>query len=76
MQTTGDRLALSPSDLNEYVECEHLTSLSAEVARGARPRPHVPNEHGELLRRKGEEHERAYLAQLRAEGRSPLCQYG
>jgi uncharacterized protein len=69
MQQDRGRLALSPSDLNDYVECEHLTTLSADVARGARPRPHVPNEHGELLRRKGEEHERAYLAQLRAEGR-------
>jgi uncharacterized protein len=64
------RLTLSPSDLNDHVECEHLTALSTDVARGRRPRPRVPNEHGELLRRKGEEHERAYLARLRAEGRS------
>jgi len=69
MQATNGRLVLSPSDLNDYVECPHLTTLALEVARGARRRPHVPNDHGDLLRRKGEEHEAAYLAALRAQGR-------
>src|SRR5262249_9626966 len=69
MQQHRGRLTLSPSDLNDYVECEHLTTLAVEVARGVRPGAHVPDEHGELLRRKGEEHERAYLERLRAEGR-------
>src|SRR2546425_4424062 len=69
MQATNSRLALSPSDLNDYVECAHLTTLALEVARGVRRRPHVPDDHGELLRRKGEEHEAAYLAELRAKGR-------
>src|SRR6185503_1181594 len=69
MQATNGRLVLSPSDLNDYVECPHLTTLALEVARGARRRPHVPNEHGDLLRRKGEEHEAAYLAALRTQGR-------
>src|SRR5262249_59904791 len=35
----------------------------------ARRRPHVPEDHADLLRRKGEEHEAAYLADLRAKGR-------
>src|SRR5437867_502489 len=69
MQATNSRLALSPSDLNDYVECAHLTTLALEVARGVRRRPYVPDDHGELLRRKGEEHEAAYLAELRARGR-------
>jgi len=69
MQATTCRLILSPSDLNDYVECAHLTTLALEVARGVRRRPHVPNDHGDLLRRKGEEHEAAYLAGLRAAGR-------
>ena len=68
MQAPDGRLILSPSDLNEYVECAHLTTLALEVARGARPRPHVPEDHVDLLRRKGEEHEAAYLAALRARG--------
>jgi len=69
MQATNSRLVLSPSDLNDYVECPHLTTLALEVARGVRRRPYVPNDHGDLLRRKGEEHEAAYLAELRAKGR-------
>ena len=69
MQLLADRLVLSPSDLNDYVECEHLTTLAREVACGKRSRPHVANQYGELLGRKGEEHEAAYLAHLRGEGR-------
>src|SRR5262245_40851162 len=69
MQATDGRLVLSPSDLNDYVECPHLITLALEVARGTRKRPYVPNEHGDLLRRKGEEHEAAYLASLRTQGR-------
>ncbi len=70
MQAVDGHLTLSPSDLNDYVECAHLTTLALEVARGSRARPHVADEHAELLRRKGEEHERAHLERLRAEGRS------
>jgi uncharacterized protein len=69
MQALDGRLVLSPSDLNDYVECPHLTTLALEVARGSRKRPFVLNEHGDLLRRKGEEHEAAYLTSLRAAGR-------
>jgi len=68
MQALNGRLVLSPSDLNDYVECPHLTTLALEVARGTRKRPFVPNEHGDLLRRKGEEHEAAYLTSVRAAG--------
>src|SRR5207247_3964815 len=59
----------APSDLNDHVECPHLTTLSLEVARGHRQRPHLPEDHADLLRRKGEEHEAAYLADLLAKGR-------
>src|SRR5499426_67467 len=70
MQATHGHLTLSPSDLNDYVECAHVTTLALEVARGERARPHVADKHAELLRRKGEEHERVYLERLRAEGRA------
>src|SRR5262245_44128969 len=69
MQVTGSRFILSPSDLNDYVECAHLTTLALDVARSTRRRPHVPEDHADLLRRKGEEHEATYLADLRAKGR-------
>src|SRR5213592_1625363 len=69
MQKVGGRITLSPSDLNDYLECPHLTTLALQVARGERSRPHVPDEEAELLRRKGGAHERAHLERLRAEGR-------
>src|SRR2546422_5849051 len=70
MQAIDGRLVLSPSDLNDHLECQHLTTLALEVARGERKRPFLAaDEHAELLRRKGELHERAYLERLRAEGR-------
>ena len=34
MQTRNGRILLSPSDLNEYVECQHASALSLEVVRG------------------------------------------
>lgn len=70
MRAIAGNLSLSPSDLNDYVECAHLTTLALEVARGGRAQPHVADEQAELLRRKGEEHERAHLERLRAEGRA------
>jgi uncharacterized protein len=69
MQLLNGRLVLSPSDLNDHVECEHLTTLKREVASGERKHPHVPDDATELLRRKGEQHEAAYLAELRTNGR-------
>ena len=70
MHPAAGPLTLSPSDLNDYVECAHLTTLALEVARGSRERPHVADEQAELLRRKGEAHERAQLERLRAAGRA------
>lgn len=69
MQIIRDRLVLSPTDLNDHVECEHLTVLAREVAWGTRGRPRAADEYAELLRRKGEAHETAYLSRLRDEGR-------
>src|SRR5262245_26575185 len=70
MQKTNGQILLSPSDLNDYVECEHRISLALEVARGDREKPHVADQGAELLRQKGDQHEREYLARLRADGRS------
>src|SRR5438132_13646275 len=70
MYRVGAHIGLSPSDLNDHLECPHLTTLALEVARGQRARPHVAEEEAELLRRKGAAHERAYLERLRAEGRT------
>ncbi|HUG36894.1 MAG TPA: TM0106 family RecB-like putative nuclease [Candidatus Limnocylindrales bacterium] len=70
MQSLDGRIVLSPSDLNDHVECPHLTTLALEVVRGERARPHVPDQQSDLLRQKGELHERAHLEKLRASGRT------
>jgi predicted RecB family nuclease len=72
MQRRNSDLAFSPSDLNDFLECEHLAALGLAVSRGELARPAAEDPQAELIRRKGEEHERAYLAQLRAEGKSVL----
>lgn len=69
MQLVDGSLVFSPSDLTSHIDCEHLTTLELEVARGLRPRPFLPNEQGDLVKRKGEEHEAAYLDRLRAQGK-------
>jgi uncharacterized protein len=63
-------LLFSPSDLSAHLACPHLTNLNLQVQRGELERPHVDDTHGDLIRRKGDEHEAAYLARLEAEGRS------
>jgi predicted RecB family nuclease len=63
-------LLLSPSDLSGHLACPHLTTLNLRVARGELERPHVDDTHGDLIRRKGDEHEAAYLTRLEGEGRT------
>ncbi|HEX3291842.1 MAG TPA: TM0106 family RecB-like putative nuclease [Gaiella sp.] len=63
-------LQLSPSDLSAHLACPHLTTLSLEVARGKLAQPHLDSPHRDLIFRKGNEHEHAYLARLAADGRS------
>src|SRR3954454_3202998 len=65
MQRRDGLVRLSPSDLSNFLACEHLSAL--EVLGAPRPSQDVQVE---LIRRKGKEHERAYLEQLRADGRN------
>jgi uncharacterized protein len=69
MLTRDGRLLLSPSDLNDYVECEHRTTLAREVALGERAKPHVADEGAKLLADKGTLHELGLLARMQEEGR-------
>ncbi|MFL5938056.1 MAG: TM0106 family RecB-like putative nuclease, partial [Gaiellaceae bacterium] len=52
--------------MNSFLECEHLVAL--EIA-GTSP-PLVDNPQADLIRRKGDEHEAAYLASLRVAGKT------
>src|SRR5690349_4689399 len=69
MRLLDDKLWFSPSDLNAFLACEHLTRLDLAVVRGALARPVFENPEADLIRRKGDEHEAAYLAKLRESGR-------
>jgi uncharacterized protein len=68
MKLVDGALRFSPSDLGNFVACEHLTQLEVAAALGEIEKPHWSTAYGELLARKGDEHEAAFLASLRAEG--------
>jgi uncharacterized protein len=69
MQRLNDRLLFSPSDLGNFLACEHLTQLDLTLALQGGRRPSYENAYAELLRTKGEEHEQAFVEALRATGR-------
>jgi predicted RecB family nuclease len=60
MQIIAGRTIYSASDLNNYLECVHLSELSREVARGELRKPERAASL-ELIARKGLEHEQTYL---------------
>jgi predicted RecB family nuclease len=66
MQHLDGRFVYSASDLNEYLECHRLAELNALVAAGKLRRPEIDDPQAELVRRKGDEHERRHLAALQA----------
>jgi uncharacterized protein len=70
MQHVNDRFLFSPSDLGSFLACEHLTQLELAVALREGRRPSNENAYAELLRRKGQEHEQAFLAALHGAGRT------
>jgi predicted RecB family nuclease len=62
-------LRLSPTDLANHLACAHLTQLGLRVMRGELERPVVVDPYGQIILRKGNEHEAAYLARIEGEGR-------
>jgi predicted RecB family nuclease len=60
-------LVLSPSDLTGYLACEHLTQQRLAIARRQRGRPRPADDpHAQLIRDRGDEHERVQLERLSA----------
>lgn len=68
MQRLDNKLWFSPSDLNAFLACEHLTRLDLAVVSGTLTKPVFENPGAELIKRKGDEHEASYLAKLRENG--------
>ena len=61
MQLTNSGLVCSPSDLNHFVECEHLTALDLLAIEGNGVAKEKDPQ-AEIIRAKGLEHEQAWLA--------------
>ena len=57
-------LHFSATDLAGHLSCNHLRQLDAEVARGVRARPRPWDPLLEILRKRGDLHEQAYLDHL------------
>ena len=70
MQQYGNhQLLYSPSDLVTFLGCHHASFLDIKALSGGMNKAEV-NTTGQLLQRKGLEHEAAYLQQLKDEGKS------
>ncbi|MGH2591436.1 MAG: TM0106 family RecB-like putative nuclease, partial [Actinomycetota bacterium] len=69
MQQVNGNLIVSASDLKAYLACRHLSVLNLAYARGDRSVTPRRSPDAELIARKGDEHEAAYLQSLEDEGR-------
>ena len=69
MQHRDGRVLFSPSDLHRFIECEHLSRLMLLACQGELDLSPIDNPSIALLRRKGLEHEHAWLQTLRQQGR-------
>jgi uncharacterized protein len=70
MQLIDGAPVYSASDLVGFLECEHLTALERAALAGLAARPVLDDPELDVLRRRGELHERRYLDLLRTDGRS------
>ncbi len=69
MQTIDGRPVYAATDLVAYLACEHLTQLERAALAGLVERPMRADPELDIIRKRGFEHERRYLAELEAEGR-------
>lgn len=71
VQRLDGTLVLSATDLVGYLACDHLATLELGRVAGLWERPHRRDDPTiEIIQQKGDLHEAAYLATLRAEGRT------
>ena len=68
MQKVDGQLRLSASDLVGHLDCRHLSSLDAAVARGSMPRPKIWDPVLDALLQRGLDHERRYVEHLAQPG--------
>lgn len=68
MRLTDGRVVCSASDLVGFLACEHLTHLELAAATGLIERPSWVDPELDLIWRRGLEHERRFLSELRQAG--------
>ena len=68
MKQTAEALVRAPTDLSNFLGCQHLSALDLRAARGELKRPVRSDEVLAELREHGLAHERAYLTHLHAQG--------
>jgi uncharacterized protein len=68
MQDLDGKTVYSATDLVGFLACEHLTTLDRAQLKGLLSADDRVDEELEVLRERGEEHERRYLAYLREQG--------
>jgi predicted RecB family nuclease len=64
MRIINKELILAATDLGNYLSCNHLTELSKRVASGELKKPYFNDPALEILIKRGEEHEAAYVKYL------------
>ena len=72
MQTIDGRPVYAATDLVAYLACEHLIGLERAALAGLTSRPMRDDPELDVLRKRGFEHERRFLDDLRAEGRTSV----
>ena len=72
MKQHADKIILSASDLVGHLNCGHLTELDLRVAIGALAKPKHWDPLLEILRERGDRHEKAFIDHLEAEGVSAV----
>ena len=72
MQLIDGRPVFAATDLVAYLACEHLTQLERAALAGLVKRPMRDDPELDIIRQRGFQHEKRYLADLEAEGRSTV----
>ncbi len=72
MQLIDGRAVYAATDLVAFLACEHLTELERAALAGLVKRPMRDDPELDVIRKRGFEHERRFLDDLRAEGRASV----
>src|SRR3954469_20736492 len=68
MDARTGHLLLTPSDVNNFIACDHRTALDLLRARGQLELRRIPRPDAELIAERGRQHEAAFLDRLRTAG--------